>query len=301
MKWLYGVLIILLILGSAAFWAIKFGPLSFVEGYFLNRPERPEGQLTLFEPENGLKYYVYLPEGYTDTPAQPYATIYHLHGAMPFPWKVAKGMVEADVRVLANQMEALVKEGRADPAVIVAPYDGFGFSMWSDSSSGHEMIESQILNTIMPHIQATYTVSKDRSNTFIQGFSMGGFGATKIGFKYPEKFSKITSWDGAIHNWESLNNMRDHIVENMFASEADFNSHSPWLASQNYADNASAHPVKVSLFSGKMAAPSKFTANFDKYLNTLGIAHTLTVTSCQHDPFCFMSQERVAQVYGNEQ
>ncbi len=56
---------------------------------------------------------------------------------------------------------------------------------------------------------------------------MGGFGATKIGFKFPEYFSKIISWDGAIHSRSTLKSTRPSIVEQMFVSETNFNSHSP--------------------------------------------------------------------------
>ena len=142
--WLIAALILVLLIVGFGTWAVRNGPLSFVSGYFLAPPAEPEGTVTLHEPEGGLKYFVYTPPEYSATGA-PLPVIYHLHGAMPFPWTIAKRMVGADVTALANRIETLAQAGERSPAVIVAPYDGFGFSMWSDSSSDHVSVEHETI------------------------------------------------------------------------------------------------------------------------------------------------------------
>jgi len=287
---------IITIIALAGFWAVRFGPLGFVQGYFLSPPSDPAGSVTLFEPQDGLKYFVYLPHDYAADGGE-YPVIYHLHGAMPFPWSIAKKMVRADIGALANQIEGLVSAGEAEPTIIVAPYDGFGFSMWSDSSSGHEMVETQIVAELMPKIEQGYAVSGSREATSIQGFSMGGFGALKIGLKYPDRFARVTSWDGAVHSWETLSSSRASIVENMFASEADFDRHSPWKMAETLAANPDGVRPKITLFSGRMEAPATYTAAFQEHLTSLGIEFRFSTADCPHDIFCFMTPERIADVY----
>ena len=45
----------------------------------------------------------------------------------------------------------------------------------------------------------TFNLSHKREDTFIGGFSMGGFGSLIIGLKYADKFSHIMSFDGTMH------------------------------------------------------------------------------------------------------
>ena len=293
-NWITAILVILAVLVLVAIWAVRFGPLSFVTGYFLVPPSDPKGQIELIEPADSIRYFLYRPPGYTGAEATPYPVIVHLHGAMPFPWPVAKRMVHADLAALASSLEYLAATGDVSPAVIIAPYDGFGFSMWSDSSSGHETVETDIVEKILPHIADTLNVANTRDQTWIQGFSMGGFGALKIGLKYPDIFGRVTSWDGAVHDWQSLNQTRPGIVENMFANEGDFDRHSPWTAA---ADLNLANSPDIQLFSGTMAAPAQYTAKFRKHLDNLGLRYQFEETACPHDIFCFMTEERVNSVY----
>lgn len=285
----------LIALAGTAVWAVRTGPLSFVTGYFLSPISEPHGTITLVEPKDSIRYFLYVPKGFDAGDAGNTPLLVHLHGAMPFPWSVAKRMVYADLAALAVSMEALaVKEDQPIP-VIIAPYDGFGFSMWSDSSSGHVTVESDIIQKIMPSVAGQLNLSTSRENTWIQGFSMGGFGALKLGLKHPNLFSRVTSWDGAVHDWQTLNATRPQIVENMFASESDFDRHSPWASAEKLGNQ---NRPTIQLFSGTMDAPSVYTANFRAHLEALSIPFQFTETDCPHDIFCFMSQERVAAVYG---
>ena len=283
---------------SATVWAVQSGPISLVIGYFLSPPPTPKGKVELVEPHDSIRYYLYTPPGYTGQEAQPYPVIVHLHGAMPFPWTIAKRMVHSDISALGNAMEDLSEIGIVQPAVIIAPYDGFGFSMWSDSSKGHVTVETDVVSKILPNVVETMNIASTRDQTWIQGFSMGGFGALKIGLKYPERFGRVTSWDGAVHDWQSLNDTRPGIVENMFATKADFDAHSPWIAAQRL--DPSNLPA-IQLFSGSMQAPSIYTGKFRKFLTEIGLGFQFEETNCPHDLICFMSNQRVGNVYASRE
>lgn len=282
-----------------ALWVFTLGPLHFLTEYFVLKPPEPIGRVEYFEPEAGLNYFVYLPPDYSASSAEPYPVIYYLHAAKFYPWKISLGMIQTELHVLANSMESAVAGGRVGPMVIVAPLDGFGESMWSDSSRGHVQAESLLLTHLFPSIEANYNVATTRDLTSIQGFSMGGFGAMKIGLKYPEKFGRITSWDGPMQTWQTLNDDWAGIVENMYASEADFNKHSPWIAATQSARSVEVLP-EIHMFSGKTRELAQFSENFSQHLRELGIEHSLIETDCHHSVFCFLDLERLVSVYGTD-
>jgi endo-1,4-beta-xylanase len=48
------------------------------------------------------------------------------------------------------------------------------------------------MKDFIPHIDATYRTIASREGRSVDGFSMGGFGAAHLGFKYPELFGVIS-------------------------------------------------------------------------------------------------------------
>ncbi len=56
--------------------------------------------------------------------------------------------------------------------------------------------ETYIVNELFPHIKKHYKVFKTGEKTGITGFSMGGFGAIRLGLKYPQMFGYVGSVSG---------------------------------------------------------------------------------------------------------
>ena len=78
--------------------------------------------------------------------------------------------------------------------LIVMP-DG-GDNWYTDSE---ERYESYLIQDLLPEIENRFRASADRQKRAIAGNSMGGYGALKIAFKYPEIFSFAASFSGAFH------------------------------------------------------------------------------------------------------
>ncbi len=281
----------LLILILIVVLAIKYTPLSFVYTYFIKPSKMIKGEIKFFT-HNKIKYFVYLPKDYNEN--EKYPVLFHLHGAMPFAWKMSKVFIEKDLNFCAGLLESLVEKKQALPMLMVAPYDGVGMSMWTDDWKNETMAESDLIEKLVPHIQEKYSVYKDRENTILQGFSMGGFGATKIGFKYPELFGKIISLDGAIHNWETISKRRKKTAESVFGIEDQFNKNSPWKYSESYAKQQDKFPLRIFIV---RAWVKEYNNNFRKHLQGLGIDFTFIETSCQHDVSCMLNNEKVSIVY----
>ncbi len=272
---------------------IRHTNLVFVYSYFIKKSKKVKGAIQqLYLDEQA--YFVYLPKGYDPKDEKKYPIIFHLHGAMPFGPKISLQIVKKDVNFIANLLEKMVSKGSSSPSIIVAPYDGVGMSMWCDDWQNGVTAEQDLIKNLIPHIRANYKVFNDRKNTTIHGFSMGGFGATKLGFKYPELFGKIISLDGAIHNWKTVSKSRKKIADNVFGTEDQFNVNSPWILSERYAKQQDKLPIKIFIV---RAWVKEYNNNFRKHLQDLGVDFTFIETPCQHDVFCMLGNENVSLAY----
>lgn len=81
--------------------------------------------------------------------------------------------------------------------IIVTPDGGDGW--YTDSvSAPNDKYESYIVKELIPEIDKTYRTIASREGRVIAGLSMGGFGSLKFGMKYPEMFTLVGSFSGAL-------------------------------------------------------------------------------------------------------
>ncbi len=94
--------------------------------------------------------------------------------------------------------------------IIVTPEGDNGW--YSDSVSvPNDKYESYIVKELIPEIDKKFRTISDRDHRFIAGLSMGGYGSVKFGLKYPEMFSLIGSFSGALGttSWTEKNAGKD--------------------------------------------------------------------------------------------
>lgn len=81
--------------------------------------------------------------------------------------------------------------------IIVMPEGDNGWYVDSVSKST-DKYESYIVKELIPEIDRLYRTSAARDHRMIAGLSMGGYGSLKFGLKYPEMFSLVGSFSGAL-------------------------------------------------------------------------------------------------------
>jgi putative tributyrin esterase len=86
------------------------------------------------------------------------------------------------------------------PLLVVLP-DGGNF-MWSNLSP-FERYETLVVQDLWNHVSTMFPVCKD-SRWAIGGLSMGGFGAIRVGLKYPDKFCSIYAHSSVIPTQDEL-------------------------------------------------------------------------------------------------
>jgi esterase/lipase superfamily enzyme len=172
------------------------------------------------------------------------------------------------------------------PPVIVVFVNGRGNTFYSDSKDGTVKCESSIIKELIPHIDATYRTKADRTQRAVEGISMGGFGALMLGFKHPDMFASIGTFDAALVNWDTLSQQTfdRSIPTQIFGSDRNYfneNSYPFTFAKQNAATIKSLG-IKVRITTGdndlQMGPLYYYNMAMRDTLNKLGIDLTFKVT-----------------------
>lgn len=131
-----------------------------------------------------MPYRVILPAKYSTKSNERFPVIYLLHG---LTGNYKNWVDKTDVEQF----------GVGYNFVIVTPDGNNG---WYTDSAGapNDKFESYIVKELIPEIERDFRVVADRGHRMIAGLSMGGYGSIKFGLKYPDMFSMVGSFSGAL-------------------------------------------------------------------------------------------------------
>lgn len=145
-----------------------------------------EAKLTSKLMGRDMPYRVVLPKGYNDGKGTSprYPVVYLLHGLTGHYSNWTDRTKVAELALGHN-------------FIIVTPEGDNGW--YSDSvTTATNKYESYIVSELVPQIDARYRTLADREHRVIAGLSMGGYGSLKFGLKYPQLFSLVGSFSGAL-------------------------------------------------------------------------------------------------------
>ena len=133
---------------------------------------------------------VLLPVNYDES--REYPVLYILHGFYDNEDWMAR-----DVVALSTVLTNLQHDGEAKEMIVVLPYifcdKDMPYCTGMDMANclAYDNFINDLTSDLMPFIEETFSVSKNRENTAITGFSMGGRESLFIGIKHPELFGYI--------------------------------------------------------------------------------------------------------------
>jgi len=136
---------------------------------------------------------VQLPSGYDARDAKgglaPYPVLYFLHG------------LGDNEQTLFNTggwtlIEDLRQQHKIGDFLVVAPEGRSSF--YINSADGRERYSDFFLRELIPSIEKKYRVAPGRAGRAISGISMGGYGALRFAFAYPERFSAVSAQSAAL-------------------------------------------------------------------------------------------------------
>jgi S-formylglutathione hydrolase FrmB len=136
-----------------------------------------------------VPYCVILPSDYDANKASDYPALYFLHG------------LGGNEQLLLNSggmnmIQDLRDSKRIGEFLIVAPDAGRSFFI--NSRDGKVRYEDFFVREFLPYIESHYRVRAERKSRGITGVSMGGYGALRFAFKYPDLFVAVSAHSPAL-------------------------------------------------------------------------------------------------------
>jgi enterochelin esterase-like enzyme len=142
-------------------------------------------------------FYVYTPPDYFANEKTDYPVLYLLHG---FSDDASGWTAVGRANVI---LDNLIAQGKAKPMIVVMPlgYGDYevirrGWGSWSDkdlASRNLSKFTDILLSEVMPQVEQSYRIRKDRESRAIAGLSMGGAESLLTGLNHLDQFA----WIGA--------------------------------------------------------------------------------------------------------
>lgn len=220
-----------------------------------------------------VSYHLYTPEVYQREPERRFPVVYWLHGS---------GGGLGGIAPLSRAVDEAITSGRA-PAFLVVFVNGLTQGMYVDWKNGRVPLERVIVDDLVAHVDATHRTRAERGGRLLEGFSMGGYGAARLGFKYSERFGGVSMLGAGPLQAELIQTPRAgpqhaaEVLERVYGGDqAYFREVSPRrLAEQNV--EAIRRGLSVRIVIGDRDETFPANRAFHEHLRGLGIEHEWAV------------------------
>lgn len=138
----------------------------------------------------GFQLGVYLPAGYDPNRAKPYKVVYLAHGIFG---DETDFMIPINV---PNILDNMIARGEIEPTVVVTMGNHFTGTSTSFSSYNQTNAANNLVQVILPLIEANYNVSQQPAGRGYGGFSYGGMTGGIVLRNYPNTFGYYGFFSG---------------------------------------------------------------------------------------------------------
>jgi acetyl esterase/lipase len=231
-------------------------------------------------------FHVYTPAVYGTEKERRFPVLYWLHGT---------GGGLAGIAPLSAWFDAAIRDGKIPPMLVVFP-NGLPASLWCDSSDGERPVETILIRELIPHLDGTYRTIASREGRILEGFSMGGFGAARLGFRYPDLFCAVSILAGGPLDLDFSGPRatanpaeRERILDRTFGGDLDrYRAVHPLTVAEQHADAVRGR-VRVRLAVGSLDFTEPLNRAYSAHLGKLAIDHTFTVVpGVDHDTLALL-------------
>jgi len=221
-----------------------------------------------------VSYHLYTPEAYDAESGRRFPVLYWLHGS---------GGGLAGIAPMAGWFDRAIRDGKIPPMLVVFP-NGLASSMWCDSKDGTVPMETIVIKELVPHVDATARTLAMREGRIVEGFSMGGYGAARLGFLYPELFCAVSILAGGPLDMEFAGPRatanpaeRERILQGTFGGDLDYyRLQNPIAIAQRQAA-AVRDQMRVRIAVGSRDNTAPLNRAYSEHLKQLNISHTFTL------------------------
>ena len=215
-----------------------------------------------------VSYLVYLPPDYEQS-SERYPVLYDL--------PASGGTPKRDGATVVRRVTAAIRAHRISPMIVVLVNGLHGNTMYCDSRDGKYPLETVIIKDLVPHVDGAYRTIASREGRAVDGFSMGGFGAAHLGFKYPEMFGVISIGAPAllgptVPGRDAVNNWAKLFPTAMGGDMAYFEANNPFTLA---VKNADALRDRTLIRIATHLTPGNWQANRCEELHKLLVKHMI--------------------------
>ena len=224
-----------------------------------------------------VSYLVYLPPDYETTAQKRYPVIYWLHGG---------GGSQRNGAFFAELLDSAIRRGVAPPAIAML-LNGLGESNWVDSKDGKTPMETVIVKDLIPHVDRTYRTIARREGRAVEGSSMGGWGAIRLGFRFHELFCAISALQPAVvSEKDEPMKLPRRVFEAVYGGDMDyFRRQTAWTVTEEYAAPVSKHTLYRVAVGDKDDWTYEHLQPYHELLNRLHVPHEFIIApGIKHDP-----------------
>jgi len=217
-----------------------------------------------------VSFHVYLPPQYVAEPARRFPVLYWLHGA---------NGVLGGIEPISQRIELAIANGHLPPLIVVFP-NGLPFGMWVDAASGLQPVESMLVSDLVAHVDANFRSIATPAGRMLDGFSMGGYGAARLGLRYWPCFAGFSMNGAGPLQLDFLEDspefaplpLRQQILAQVYGNDPEiFAAQSPlMLASLHGPDLPSGYPIRQII--GTEDSMLRTNREFREHLAALGVA-----------------------------
>jgi predicted peptidase len=154
--------------------------------WVLPEVDAPGMQRVIFHSQaagENVSCYVFTPQLYDVDQVRRFPVLYWLHGS--------GGSSPAAAAQLARRYAEAMHTGKIPPMILVFP-NGLPRGMWCDWKDGSVKLETMLIEELIPHLDNAFRTQATREGRIIEGFSMGGYGAARLGFRHPHLFAAVS-------------------------------------------------------------------------------------------------------------
>lgn len=253
--------------------------------WVLPEPDAPRMQRVLFDSkvaDGKVSCYVFTPQPYEVNKESRFPVLYWLHGS--------GGSSPGSATQVAQRYGAAMRAGKIPPMILVFP-NGLPIGMYCDWKDGSVELETMFIEELMPHIDGTFRTLAKREGRIIEGFSMGGYGAARLGFKYPQLFAAMSLLGAGPLQADFTEapragpRGRDQVLGTVYGGDmAYYRAQSPWQIVEQNADKLRSG-LLIRQIIGDRDETLRFNREFKQHLDALKIPHRYRqLPGIPHDP-----------------
>ena len=245
--------------------------------------------------KSAVSYHVYHPPAYDASEGKQFPVLYWLHGT--------EGGVN-HIRPVSQIFDRAIRD-KGTPPMIVVFVNGLSKRLWTNSKDGRAPIETVFIKELIPQVDQTMRTIPRREGRILEGFSMGGYGAARIGFRHLEMFCGISilaagPLDPAFEGPRATGNpLRDKILEDVCEGDMGyFKAMHPWTLAASCAVMLRKPGTLIRQAVGSKDFSFDLNRRFHEHLDALRIPHEFhVVKDVGHRPPALMAGLENANFY----